>query len=247
MAARNRNTLPPFEVMTGLGRSARRTGSASESTEGAAPPGTSAGGGSWRQQLRQPIVIRVPRALAIATVALALGLLVLAYWVGHIRGSRTDSESGESRAGGAVQIEAGGAVAKAPGGGEGGAGSRQEGSSAGARKGPAGAETSEEALVRDPREPGLNYFILARRPRDAALEAARFLEKHGVDAAVVPQENTDLDLLIDARAYTSAELKKGAHQDQRRFLGMLGRTWKRHHGGAGDWSDLYIEKHQPGE
>ncbi len=103
---------------------------------------------------------------------------------------------------------------------------------------------SAAAPTGDPRTPGLNYFCLETMParyRDQAERAARFLRRNGVDVAIIPVQNSRIQL-IALRGFERPHSDPQA-REYRNLLRSLGRAWKLEHRGWSDWSDTYPAKY----
>ncbi len=98
----------------------------------------------------------------------------------------------------------------------------------------------------DPREPGLNYFIVAYDRQAEAERAAEFLRSNGVPAAAVPADTSpDRYYVVSLRGFPASEVGSSAYTEHRSLLMRLGRVWKRDHRGTDDFSSVWAQKHQP--
>jgi hypothetical protein len=99
----------------------------------------------------------------------------------------------------------------------------------------------------DPRQPGLNYFVLAGRL--SALEGdpmVRFCRKNGLDAHLVPDDNARLRLLIVCPGFAAGERQSPAVKALESKIRAVGRKWKSTGPGNRDFGDLYPKKHRAG-
>jgi hypothetical protein len=193
----------PYEVMgqaakQGEGQPNRPGGEAKSSTDpaesddqpaGAASQGTGRGLWQWAMSSAAPLVLRVPRGLAALAVAAVLGLIVLAYWVGYVQGHGAaeaqfrdglaeQQQRGQQRPPGEF-AGMGEGIGQNPGQRDAGENGAQPGNSAGPNRTRPG----------DPRQPGLNYFIIATWPPQSARQLASFYEGQGVDIYLQQLDN----------------------------------------------------------
>lgn len=92
MAYRPKHTQPPYEVM--IGEQTTTTGASHTQPDPGLPDATgqrvsgetrSSRPKSWSSEASHPIVLRIPRGLAVLIVSGIFGLIFLAYWVGYSR------------------------------------------------------------------------------------------------------------------------------------------------------------------
>jgi hypothetical protein len=81
-------------------------------------------------------------------------------------------------------------------------------------------------IASDPREPGLNYFILAYTPRDNAVKLARFFRDQGVEAYAVKAKNASLYRVIAAPGYPRGDRGGEAVRALERRIAEAARKWK---------------------
>lgn len=244
MNARRRDNTPPYEIM------GNRPASPQASGRGPRPgmwpgmrPGAGFGAGiggffqsmadAWRAGASEPLTLRVPRGMAVSLLAGLLGLLVLAYWVGHSRGGSAaekrvtamyepaladDGRVPPERLGGRVNV---------PNTGQG-----------------PGSPAVERA---DPRVPGSNYLILALYPQEEAQRLRAFFAERQVDVLVGPRNNKGLCQVIALNGFTREQMRDTDAAE--RFLTRmraLGRDWKAANEGRGDdLSSMYYGKYEP--
>ncbi|MFA9477032.1 hypothetical protein ACERK3_01870 [Phycisphaerales bacterium AB-hyl4] len=248
---RNRST--PFEVM---GQATRGVEPAREPVS-RAPAWSSEGGiggglrglgdrfafaSDWWASLGagSPVVLRVPRGLAVVLVVALVGLLMLSYWVGHSRGTSAGVTAAEE----AWPVEDSG-IRAAPvrRGGNGGAGGATAGvsgaaevSSGASGEPSAGGGGQAAAVSGDPREPGRNYFVLAFYPPDAARVLADWLAaEHGVATVLESVQNRrELEVIAVDRGFHREDLSSEERREYERELRAIGRAWQRHNRGRGD-------------
>jgi len=216
-----RHDTPPYEIMRSRG------GASGGSTFGEGvvpeapvreeesiprPPGRA----PWWVGSASPLVLRVPRGIAILSVAGLLLLIAVAYWVGSIRG----------------------AAAAEPDPVEPGLGQRTgpNGFFVSPEDDYAGPEVDvpEDALTVERREPGLNYMQLITSTREDCEKLARFFGARGVAIQLVPVHNKELWVAYAVkRGYRSDEMGSESQQRYEQMLRSLGRQWKQTNGGRG--------------
>lgn len=190
---------------------------------------------AWWRSFDEPVVLRVPRGLAVLIVAVAVGIVVLAYWVGNQRGIAAGKAIVEARLEGQTNLLRPRLAPDVPGGD-------------GALDTP--PQTTQTDLNQDPREAGLNYFVLVSYPRNAvgrdeALKLVGFLRQYGVEAAAVIGDNARFLSVVALRGFAPEELGAPAVGTYRQKLLSIGRDWKTAHDGRGnDLSDLYLDKYE---
>lgn len=184
--------------------------------------------------LAQSYRIAMPRALWLIAVAALAGVVVLAYEMGRASDAgtmpdQTDARSAQRLADARRQqvnplllsqvrrVDEAGDPAAPPG----------------------------QAADGTVRVPGLNYFCLETMPARYEAEAQRaagFLSRNGVDAAIVPVQNSRIQL-IALRGFDKSTLGGSQAREYENLLRSLGRAWKLEHQGWSDWSDLYAAKY----
>lgn len=225
--APRRKGATPFEVM---GQAARKEASSSMPPSTPAPPSGNAPhdtkpastGAGWaspsdwwaRTGGGAPLVLRVPRGLAVLAVAGLVGLLVLAYWVGHSRGVAAETARHELTA-------TGGAPAmRTPPAGRATPGNRTASQSAG----------RQQQADADPREPERWYLVLVAVPAREAESLAQWLqEEHGVATVIQNVQNSGLrELIAVDRGFQRDELYTSEpYREYTARLGDIGRAWQR--------------------
>lgn len=94
--------------------------------------------------------------------------------------------------------------------------------------------------VRDPRESGLNYFILATNyPWDEAERAALYLGRNGVAAVVYPSSRADRWNLSTRRGFEGGTFRDREAQDLVERIREIGERFQSTERGATDFDDLY--------
>ena len=191
---------------------------------------------AWHASASEPLMLRVPRGMALSLLGGALLLLMLAYWVGHSRGSsaaeqrvRAEFFTGESDAG-RLPPEAFHLDENPVQGSE-----------------TAVTPTRDPKTEADPRIPGRNYLVLALYPYDEAKRLQRFLAGHEVEVLVGPRNNKGLCQVVALTGFTGEQMRStdAAERFRNRLL-SLGRDWKASNDNKGDdLSTMYYSKYVP--
>lgn len=119
-----------------------------------------------------------------------------------------------------------------------------------------GIITASGFTARDPREPGMNYLVLATLPADQAADAVGFMSAAGVPVIAVPQLDSrgsgannpsrytlySLGLAIPGNRWSSMSTQRRDHQQA---VADLGARWQRDHRGGSDFSQTNWEKYEP--
>lgn len=258
--ARRRDTIPPFEIMrkkppvsrredeASRGERASQTQAdahhenddASQVVESAATEPKR----SMMSSLRQwwgggaPIVLRLPRGMALVLIVAAVGLLVLAYLTGHSRGVSAGETDAQSRYKALMRGSMrGGAMV-------GGHGAILTPDGDPMMPGRGRVFLPGDA---DPRQADLNYPIVARYHLEEAKRLAEFFAERGVDTLVVSAHNTGLFHVIPVMGFTGEDFRNKQHHPLERQLRDLGREWKILNNNRGDdLSSLWWDKFEPG-
>lgn len=243
MAARHHKT-PPYEIMSTLGRGApaepdTRASQRPHSEESRAEPAAPAGEAAWWSWsgVGVPIILRVPRGVAILAVVGLIGLLILAYWVGHTRGEAAAIAAHEEQTRQNPEID----NRAAPGPPPGRRPANQTNPTRAGHPSPSPSAANADRAVRapdgsgDPREPGLNYFIVQTYTTEHAQRCAEFLAERGVETHLVPVDNDRFSIWVVERGFTREELYDSpAYQEWESHLKDLGRAWAEHNGNRHD-------------
>lgn len=182
----------------------------------------------WWVGSSAPLVLRVPRGLALLAVAGVLGVIVLAYFVGTIRGASSARPEPE---------EAGLGPRTGPSG--------FYLSSGDGYQGPV-VEVPEDALTAERREPGLNYMqLITSKDKEDCVRLAEFFGAREVAIQVVPVHNKGLWVAYAVkRGYRGDELNSESCKRYEQQLRALGRAWKQHNGGRGtDLSTMFFKRY----
>ena len=228
MSARQRNQLPPYEIMR---QQAERPAVARPET-----------GPRYSQRLREaltgwwpradaPIVLHVPKGIAVAVLGGILGLILISYWVGHQRGiTATDAR---------YEIM-----------------SQQQVNLYRPREAPVQRPRSQTqqstplsqlstTVGNRHRQQGMNHLILATETSERAKELIQFFQIYGVAAAAYPADTKGLVQVWDLRSFPGEEKGFKNWNEHKRKLQRIGRQWKQHNGNKGsDLSDMYYKLYQ---
>lgn len=239
MNARRRDNTPPFEIMGSRPSSPQAPGHGPR-------PGGGLGAGiggffgsladAWHRSASEPMTLRVPRGMALALMAGLLGLLILAYWVGHSRGGSAAEQRVTETYRGALEGD-GRVPPDRPG---------TDSAASDASDAIPGANQAVSAR-RDTRVRGSNYLILAMSPQNEAKLLQTFLKEREVDVLIGPRNNKGLCQVIALRGFTP-EQYRDTDENERFMTHMrgLGRKWKSANQSKGDdLSSMYYQKYEP--
>ncbi len=107
-----------------------------------------------------------------------------------------------------------------------------------------GAQDLGPAPGGDPRQPGLNYFVLAHAAALKGAPMVEFCRKNGLDAHLVPDDNGELRLVIVCPGFSGGERQSAAVKALEAKIRSVGLKWKSSARGNGDFGDLYPKKHK---
>ena len=198
---------------------------------------------SWRHRARYPVVLRIPRGYAVLLGVAAVGLLLLAYQTGYSRGTRSTTQPQTSNH---TYPPLANPVAQPV---------------STTTTTPPAAQPIPEPVPRpdldkrvvstnhDPRELGMNYFVLAHYPRAEAERLVRFLGAQGVAAAAYRPENKQFFQVVALKGFSRSEVSGPGPTAFRQRLHRLGRMWVAKHKGAEDFSQsgIYLAKYKGGD
>lgn len=224
-----RDQTPPYEIMRGrsAGVGTEAPPAADTQAEPARRPVSKV---PWWVGSSAPLVLRIPRGLAVAAVAGLLLLIVVAYWVGSVRGAA---------AGDRVQE-----IAQGIGERSGPAG-WFESDEEEAYKGPE-VEPPEKTVFDERRESGRWYLRLMTSTPEDCRRLADFMHSRGVAIQLVMRDNgrSCVAYAID-RGYRTDEKDQSPAQHYLGWMKQRGREWKLHNGGRGDdLSTMYYAQHR---
>lgn len=224
-----RDHTPPYEIMRSRGSAGDEPAPDPDvprrrSTD---PPPTPPSRAPWWVGSASPLVLRVPRGVAILSVAGLLLVIVVAYAVGTIRGAAGAKPE-----------------AATPGMGERTGPNGFYLSPDDDYAGPQ-VEVPEDALEVERREPGLNYMQLITSTREDCEKLARFFGARGVAIQLVPVHNKGLWVAYAVkRGYRSDEMGSESQMRYEQMLRSLGRQWKQSNSGRGtDLSTMIFNRY----
>jgi len=242
----------PFEVIYGKSGSGSKmqvpewwqsSDRGAEGSGGGSPPQRT----GWRGWLMRPVMLRLNVAAVLAAAAVFAATLVIAYELGARRSGplveMADAASSDRMADHRRQ-PINHELMRDDGGDRRDQSSSNDAAPSDTPDGQASAGGQDRAREARPdgRIPGLNYFCLETIPIQHRAEAERavaFLERNGVDAALIPVNNSRLQLTA-LRGFEKPYAP--AAQDYKSLLQALGRAWKAEHQGWRDWHDVYPVK-----
>jgi len=238
MAARRHDNTPPYEIMGSTANKPQASGRGPR-------PGSGIGGfgrsviDAWRDGASEPLLLRVPRGMALCLLAGFLGLLFLSYWVGHSRGW----SAGEREMTAKYEPNLDGAERTPPT--RTGAFQGSETTDSGVSGQVSGQRPA--GVVTDQRTPGTNYLVLAIYPYDEARRLQTFLAGREVEVMLGPRNNKGLCQVITQRGFTRQQFRDTNEAEKfRTRLQAFGRDWKAANSGKGDdLSSMYYEKYDP--
>ena len=218
MMGRKSNRAAPFEVMGDYRKrqlaQGRERGQDAGQGEATAKPAAGAGQGGpgsrvgqWATAAATPMVLRVPRGLAVAALAGVIGLLVLAYWVGYVQGGAGGERTSSVASADGLKPPPPEALRgmgqdgrDTTAGLNGQAGQARPSRDGATRQSPAGPPSGSDQPAAD-RQPGLNYFIVATWPREAARSLAAFIQQQGLATSLVSRDNGRFAVVITEPAF----------------------------------------------
>ena len=228
-----RDQTPPYEIMRSRGGASGSGAPVGEVESGSPvvtekdsiprPPGRA----PWWVGSASPLVLRVPRGVAIMCVAGLLLVIVLAYWVGSMRGA----------AGARPEPDEPGLGERT---GPNGFFESPDDDYAGPK-----VDVPEDVLTAERREPGLNYMQLITSTREDCEKLARFFGARGVAIQLVPVHNKGLWVAYAVkRGYRSDEMGSESQKRYEQMLRSLGRQWKQSNSGRGtDLSTMIFNRY----
>jgi len=246
MATHSDRSMLPYEVMSRTKASSNALGSTTSNKPDAEPNALmiASAGIAWSARLHQPIVLRLPRGLAILISIMLLALLLLSYWVGHQRG--TDAAEIARRTEQAAEQ----AVFHRTAADDSAVAVRKTNVAVGSGAGDLG--NSETIMIEihepgsDPRQKGLNYFVLAHDTRPGAVALLAFLWRHGVDAAAFRKDNSGFYSVVALDyGFSRSELLGEVRQEYEQKLDRLGLEWEASQRGAKSFKKqgMFAQRH----
>ncbi len=237
MAARRHDNTPPYEIMGSTANKPQASGRGPR-------PGSGIGGfgrsvvEAWRDGANEPLLLRVPRGMALCILGGLLGLLFLSYWVGYSRGWSAAEK--DVTAIYEPNLDGAGRIPPSRPGVTSGTNTTDSGSS-----GQLSGQRSTTAGT-DPRIPGMNYLVLAIYPYDEARRLQTFMAGREVEVMLGPRNNKGLCQVITLRGFSRQQFRDTDEAERfRTRLQGLGRDWKAANNGKGDdLSSMYYAKYE---
>jgi hypothetical protein len=96
----------------------------------------------------------------------------------------------------------------------------------------------------DPRQVGLNYFVLAHVAARNGEPMVDFCRKNGLDAHLVPDDNGELRLVVVCPGFQGGERQSASVKALETKIRSVGLKWKSAARGNRDFGDLYPKKHK---
>ncbi|MBG85235.1 MAG: hypothetical protein CMJ40_11910 [Phycisphaerae bacterium] len=97
----------------------------------------------------------------------------------------------------------------------------------------------DDALLGDPRQAGLFYFVLAETRLEGALRLARFCRELGLETWVIPRDNAGLARVIALPGVVTTSRSEEACRVLDERIGAIGLRWK-DSGGTSSLEDRYL-------
>jgi hypothetical protein len=97
----------------------------------------------------------------------------------------------------------------------------------------------------DPREPGLNYFVIATVSPQSALATAQFCRDKGLDAYVVPSNNVRFSEVIVLPGFPASERSSAAVKGLEARIRKVGTLYRNAARGNPDFGDMYHKLYKP--
>jgi len=192
----------------------------------------------------------------IAWIAVGVVAVVIAYLVGVNRGERLGRAAYSEEREQERQLLDGGrpATAGAASGGE-GRGSEGQGASENRAQvdgnGISRGQTLEDGplpplqMGADPRQAGLNYFVIATVSPPSAIATAQFCRDKGLDAYVVPSNNVRFSEVIVLPGFPATDRSSTAVKGLEARIRKVGTLYKNAARGNPDFGDMYHKLYKP--
>ncbi|MBX3355065.1 MAG: hypothetical protein KF724_05135 [Phycisphaeraceae bacterium] len=199
--------------------------------------------------------IRVPIGWFWLAAVVALALVAVAYQFGRAAGERSGFARGQEWRGDREEqsrlatatpdpARSATAVPDRPSAG------RSESASGGTRtseverttagRGRESASAGSGLIESDPRQKGLNYWIVARTSPDEAARMAPFIRSQGLEVAVVPDNNPRFVRIVALPGTTEGRSSEASRRMEARIK-SIGKLWKNAGRGNRDFDDTYPE------
>lgn len=194
----------------------------------------------WWVSATAPLVIRLPKGIALLVVAGLILLLIAAYGIGYTQGKSAGAvgqPDGDRQIENLNMFSRGVPSPLVP---------DQSGDGRPDQIDQQRAQDTAEAMLAgrltshgrsDPRKVGLNYMRLALYPDDEALRLAKFLAEHGVETVFDKVDNGRFVVTAVNQGFVGGDGGNLSSEDRNAYesqLRSLGRAWKRHNNNRGD-------------
>ncbi|MFI4859321.1 MAG: hypothetical protein ACIAXF_01430 [Phycisphaerales bacterium JB063] len=236
-----RSDIPPYEIMRQ--RAADKAAAASGPAAASDPPTpVGAGPSPWWVGATVPIVLRIPRGLAVLSILGLLLLVMLAYWVGTARGRSAAQQQiaqgnpdaavlAGPRGVGRVSITSEQDAVDGPGASQAGDG------------GPSPQQVVQTTFE-ERRERGLNYFRLVKTSREEGEQIAAFMAQAQIDIQLVLEDNERSCVVYAVeRGFRGDELNSDARRQHESHLRALGNQWKQLGSGHSNFGTMIPERY----
>lgn len=200
--------------------------------------------GKWLSPGR---TLQLPVGYVLVAVAGAILLMMLSYMLGHSRGKDA----------GRLVYEEDFSQGKLVAGGERPEDPLERGSRSGSTPDVSGSENASASsnqrdrsgsdgpnwgpVESDPRQEGLNYFVLAETRRAGALRLAKYCRARGLESYVISGNNPRNRRVIALPGFASGERNSPAVRAVEQLIHSIGDTWQHQEPGASNLRDAYSD------
>lgn len=94
-------------------------------------------------------------------------------------------------------------------------------------------------IFSDPRQNGLNYFILIETSREGARRVVRFCRENGLETYAIRRKNARLYRVIALPGFISSDRSDSSIRSLEALIHRVGDKWKRDESGTTDFRDKY--------
>lgn len=190
--------------------------------------------------------IQVPAGWAFFAVAFLLTALILGYFAGYTKRGLDARRKAQRQAELTTPADSAGAI-RDPLAAPPDAGSDPPTPRQGQDLTPPRAPASRAIIVElgdpDPREPGLNYLVVARLTPDFAARAAEYLTARGVPAARLAPDSKNWCKVVALTGFTAETLRSQEAEDLRAKILDIGHDFKTIEHGGDNFASMYAEKY----
>ncbi len=229
---RRRNSPSPYEVMTSPQYADDKPTDdpvAAHPRSVAAPPpetiehgvGTAGWWASWWGQTQHPVVLRLPKGQAALLGLVFFLMILLAYWVGVMRGYRSGQREPSLQSVIATEALPDTRSSSPPVALPDDPATRDRPT----RAAHLGDFSPVARVQSDPRQVGLNYFVLAHYPKEDAHRLVQFLANEGVPAAGFGKHGKNRYQVVALEGFHKDELDSSDYNQYKQKLLRLGHVW----------------------